>query len=81
MTTEDKVKVIVGKVLGVAPEQIRVDASLKDDLGATSLDRYSILMEVEEVFALELDEFPEEVLEEKIATVADMVTFLHEQGL
>ncbi len=80
MTTEEKVKEIVGKVLGVAPEQIRVDASLKDDLGATSLDRYSILMEVEESFALELDEFPEEDLEEKIATVADMVTFLDQQG-
>ena len=79
MTLEDRVKQIIGKVLNTAPEQIRLDASLKDDLGATSLDRYTILMDIEDTFSLELDDVPEEELEEKIATVADIMAFLEKR--
>lgn len=79
MNREEKVKGIVGNVLDIHPQQIRLEASLKDDLGATSLDRYSILMDIEEAFSLNLDELSEEELEEKIVTVADILSFLNEK--
>jgi acyl carrier protein len=62
--------------MNTAFEHIRLEASLKDDLGATSLDRYTILMDIEDAFSLELDDVPEEELEDKIVTVADIVAFL-----
>jgi acyl carrier protein len=79
MTLEDRVKQIISNVMNTAPENIRLEASLKDDLGATSLDRYTILMDIEDAFSLELDDVPEEELEDKIATVADIVAFLKER--
>ena len=80
MTIEERVRQIVGGVLNTAPEHVRAEASLKDDLGATSLDRYTILMEIEEAYSLELDDVPEEELEEKIVTVADIITFLEKRA-
>ena len=79
MTMEDRVKEIISNVMNAAPEHIRPEASLKDDLGATSLDRYTILMDIEDAFSLELDDVPEEELEDKIVTVADIITFLKER--
>ncbi len=79
MTIEEKVKQVVGGVLNIAPQSVRAEASLKDDLGATSLDRYTILMDIEETFSLELDDVPDEDLEEKISTVADIVALLKER--
>jgi acyl carrier protein len=76
MTLEDRVKEIISNVMNTAFEQVRLEASLKDDLGATSLDRYTILMDIEDAFSLELDDVPEEELEDKIVTVADIVAFL-----
>lgn len=76
MTLEDRVKKIISSILKIDIENIRLEASLKDDLGATSLDRYTILMEVEEAFKLNLDDVPEDELEEKMVTIADIVTFL-----
>jgi acyl carrier protein len=80
MTLEDRVKEIISGVLNTAPEHIRLEARLKDDLGATSLDRYTILMDIEDTFSLELDDVPEEELEDKIITVADIVAFLRDRA-
>ena len=80
MDIEERVKQIVGTVLNTTPGHIRLDASLKDDLGATSLDRYTILMDIEDAFSLDLDDVPEEELEERIATVGDIIEFLKERG-
>jgi acyl carrier protein len=79
MTLEEQVKQIVGGILNTSPEHIRTEASLKEDLGATSLDRYTILMDIEDTFSLQLDDVPEEELEEKISTVADILEFLKER--
>ena len=73
MTLESRVKEIISNVMNTVPEHIRLEASLKDDLGATSLDRYTILMDIEDTFSLELDDVPEEELEDKI------VAFLKER--
>jgi len=79
MSVEERVREIVGRILNLAPAAIRLEANLKDDLGATSLDRYAVLMDVEEAFGLDLSDVPEEVLESRIQTVGDVVTFLAER--
>ncbi len=76
MNTEERVKQIVAGILNVDADSLRLEANLKDDLGATSLDRYTVLMDVEEAFALDLDDVPEEELEAGIQTVGDIVAFL-----
>ncbi|RME19318.1 MAG: acyl carrier protein [Deltaproteobacteria bacterium] len=73
---ENRVRRVIGSVLNIDPNQLRLDASLKDDLGATSLDRYTILMDIEDTFGLELDDVPEEQLERNIRTVSDVVEFI-----
>jgi len=76
MSTEERVKQIVAGVLNLEAASLRLEANLKDDLGATSLDRYTVLMDVEEAFSLDLDDVPEEELESGIQTVGDIVEFL-----
>ena len=51
-----RVREIIGKVLGIDPEKIDEDADFTDDLGADSLDLFEILLDVEEEFDLELRE-------------------------
>lgn len=79
MNIEEKVRQVVGGVLNIAPQSVRPEAKLKDDLGATSLDRYTILMDIEEAFSLELDDVPDEDLEQRILTVADIVALLEDR--
>ncbi len=81
MSTQEKVMAIVAKVVGVAVEDLRLDASLKDDLGATSLDRYTVLMDIEDAFDLDLDDLPEDELEGRIQTVADIISLLKDRGI
>ena len=79
MKLVERVQQIVGTALNLPPESVRLEASLKDDLGATSLDRYTILMDIETEFSLNLDDEPEEEIEAKIRTVADIVAFLEKR--
>ncbi|MBW2702563.1 MAG: acyl carrier protein [Deltaproteobacteria bacterium] len=81
MSTQEKVMAIVANVVGVAVEDLRLDASLKDDLGATSLDRYTVLMDIEDAFGLDLDDLPEDELEGRIRTVADIISLLKDRGI
>lgn len=74
---EEQVKLALSSVLNLSADSIRLDASLKDDLGATSLDRYTVLMDLEEAFSLDLDDVPEQELEEGIVTVGDIVQFIN----
>ncbi len=81
MSIEERVKQIVGRVLNLAPDGVRLEARLAEDLGATSLDRYTVLMDVEEAFDLDLDDLSEEELEQGIRTVADILQFLAQRGV
>ncbi len=76
MNIEEQVRQAISSVLNLSPDSIRMDAKLKDDLGATSLDRYTVLMDLEEEFSLDLDDVPEQELEEGIQTVRDIVKFI-----
>ena len=64
-----KLKQIIADVLNVDADEITMDTTFVDDLGADSLDIFQIIMGIEEEFDIEINN--EEA--EKIATVADAV--------
>ena len=65
----EKLKGIIADVLNVDEEEITMDTTFADDLGADSLDVYQIIMGLEEEFDIEI---PQEEAE-KIVTVGDAV--------
>ena len=65
----EKLQSIIGEVLNLEPEEITVDSTFVDDLGADSLDLFQIIMGIEEEFDIEI---PSEEAE-KIISVGDAV--------
>ncbi len=65
----EKIKKIISEVLNVDAEEITMDTTFVDDLGADSLDIFQIIMGLEEEFDIEIAN--EEA--EKIVTVGDAV--------
>jgi acyl carrier protein len=65
-------KIIVDR-LGVDENQITLEASFKDDLGADSLDVVELVMELEDEFDMEISDDDAE----KIATVGDAVNYIN----
>ncbi len=65
----EKIKKIIAEVLNVDEEEIAMETTFVDDLGADSLDIFQIIMGIEEEFDIEIAN--EEA--EKIATVGDAV--------
>ena len=65
----EMLKKVIAEVLNVDPEEITMDTTFMDDLGADSLDVFQIIMGIEEEFDIEI---PNEEAE-KISTVADAV--------
>jgi acyl carrier protein len=68
----DKIKDIISDQLGIDAEEINMESSFVDDLGADSLDIVELIMALETEFDLEI---PDEDAE-KIATVADVVNYI-----
>ncbi len=65
----EKLKGIISEVLGCTEDEITMETTFIDDLGADSLDVYQIIMAIEESFDIEIDNDEAE----KIVTVADAV--------
>ena len=65
----EKLQKIIAEVLNVDVEEITMDTTFVDDLGADSLDIFQIIMGLEEEFDMEIAN--EEA--EKIVTVGDAV--------
>jgi acyl carrier protein len=74
MAIIDKVKSIIIEQLGVEEEDIKMEASFVDDLGADSLDIVELVMALEEEFDLEI---PDEDAE-KIRTVGEAIKYIQE---
>ena len=69
----EKIQTIIADVLSIHnPEEITMDKSFKDDLGADSLDSVEIVMRLEEAFDIEI---PDDAVE-NIETVGDVVEAL-----
>ncbi|MGN0308411.1 MAG: acyl carrier protein [Lachnospiraceae bacterium] len=68
----DKVKEIIVDTLGCDEEAVVLTASLKDDLGADSLDAVELNMALEEEFGLSI---PDEALV-NFVTVKDIVEYI-----
>ena len=65
----EKLQKIISEVLGVEPEEVTMDSTFIDDLGADSLDVFQIIMAIEEEFDIEIDNDAAE----RISTVGDAV--------
>ena len=65
----EKLKAIIADVLNLDENDIHMDSTFVDDLGADSLDIFQIIMGIEEEFDIEI---PQEAAE-NIVTVGDAV--------
>ncbi len=71
---EKKVIDIIVEQLKVSPEEVTLEASFIEDLGADSLDLVELIMAMEEEFGLEISDEDAE----KIQTVQDAVNYVTE---
>ena len=65
----EKIKAIIAEVLNVDENEITMESTFTDDLGADSLDVFQIIMGLEEEFDIEIANEDAE----KIVTVGDAV--------
>jgi len=72
MAVAEKVKSIIVEQLGVEEEEVTLDASFTEDLGADSLDIVELVMAFEEEFGIEI---PDEEAE-KISNVREAVDYI-----
>ena len=68
----EKLKKIIAEVLNVDPDEITMETTFQDDLGADSLDVFQIIMGIDEEFDIEI---PAETAEQ-VTTVEDAVEMI-----
>ena len=73
-TVERRVIEIIVEQLGVSEEEVTIEASFIEDLGADSLDLVELIMAMEEEFGIEISDEDAE----KIQTVQDVVNYINE---
>lgn len=72
----DKLKELDVDQLGVEEDEVTMEATMQDDLGADSLDLVDLVMSVEEEFGVKV---ADEDLE-NIKTVGDIVNYIEERA-
>jgi len=72
MAVEERVKSIIVEQLGVDAEEVQLDASFVEDLGADSLDTVELIMAFEEEFGVEISDDEAE----KIRKVRDAISYI-----
>ena len=73
----ERMKEISAEQLSVEAEEIKMETSFKEDLGADSLDLFELVMALEDEYSVEI---PSEDLE-KLLTVGDVVNYLKDKGV
>lgn len=68
----EKLKKVIAEVLSVDPDEITLDTTFTDDLGADSLDLFQVIMGLEEEFDIEIA--PEKA--ESIKTVEEALEMI-----
>lgn len=71
--TQLVVDILVGQ-LGVEPDQVTLNASIQEELGADSLDVMEIIMAIEERFDVTVPD----AVSERVKTVGDLMEVLAE---
>lgn len=72
MSIFERLRKIIVDQLGVAPEQVTMEAKFRDDLKADSLDLVELIMAIEEEFGGEVSDEDAQ----KIVTVGDAVSYI-----
>ncbi len=72
----DKVKEIVAEQMGISEDDITMESSFIDDLGADSLDIFQIISELEAAFDIEFENEDAE----NIKTVGDAVKYIKDKA-
>ena len=75
-TMYEKVRAILAKQLRVDAATVTLDAQIKKDLGADSLDILQLLMRIEDQYGIVI---PDKALA-TFNTVGDVVTYLEQEG-
>ncbi len=75
-TMYEKVRAILARQLRVDPAIVTLDAQIKKDLGADSLDILQLLMRIEDQYGITI---PDKALA-TFNTVGDVVTYLEQEG-
>ena len=68
----DKLKEVIANVLSVDPDEISMNTTFTEDLGADSLDVYQIVMGIEKMFEIDI---PDDEIE-RISTVGEAVELI-----
>ncbi len=68
----ERIKKIIADQLGADEEEITMDSTFIEDLGADSLDVVELVMAIEDEFDMEIDEDEAE----NISTVGDVVDYI-----
>lgn len=71
----EKVKAIIAEKLNVDQDEIKLESSIVDDLGADSIDLIELIMNLEEEYGISISD--EEAV--KLKTVGDVVDFINSQ--
>ena len=75
-TMYEKVQAILARQLRVDPAIVTLDAQIKKDLGADSLDILQLLMRIEDQYGITI---PDKALA-TFNTVGDVVNYLEQEG-
>lgn len=71
----EKVRSIISEKLNVDQDEIKLESSIVDDLGADSIDLIELIMNLEEEYGISISD--EEAV--KLKTVGDVVDFINSQ--
>jgi len=73
----EKIKKIIAEHLSVDEDTLTLETSLKEDLGADSLDLFEVIMGLEEEFEIEVA--TEDVND--VNTIEDIINYLKNKGI
>ena len=73
----EKLKEIIVEVLGCKEEEITMETTFVDDLGADSLDLYEMVMALEDEYGIEID--TDELTD--LSTVGDFMEYMKQHGV